>query len=63
MDDMTALRTALAVTGLSIALLAVAAPANAAGPSLPDGDTLIAASCLGCGGGRRGCRFPLQDVS
>ena len=47
MDDMTALRTALAVTGLSIALLAIAAPANAAGPSLPDGDTLIAASCLG----------------
>ncbi len=43
---MTALRTALAITGLSVALLAVSAPANAAGPALPSGDTLVAASCL-----------------
>lgn len=43
---MPALRNALAVAGLSIALLAVAAPAHAAGPALPDGDTLVAASCV-----------------
>ena len=42
---MTALRNALAVAGLSIALLAVAAPVHAAGPALPNGDTLVAASC------------------